>query len=668
MTNPERTSAQTSMSRNLNWWADTVAPWHRKGATVHVGRYDKPPAPAWYEILNGDVHIDLAESAIDVPYEKVLADRIASIDPAQLLNRKRRSEADRLVLRIMGLLQHEAAHSKWSTWQPPPGTSRMVAQIMLMFEEVRVERRAMDTGNVFVGVGLRSSMKLIMGNITAEAFRSPVQAAHAWALLVGRVNAGVTTPDEVSAIDIAARIALGDDIVDDLTDLLDEAIFVDADTSYGLARLKEIAEEWLELLKAEDEPGDGEEGGSEGEGEPCEEGEPGEKGKGKGKPKPKEDDDEPGDDEEEGGGGEGDDSEDTEDSDGEDGKGDGDSGSDDEKGDGEDGDGDEEEDDEEGESNYGELGSDRIEIDEESAAVLKEALEKALEEIILKPELPVKLSDPKKMADKVFGSRRHYGTARPPTDPERRAVSKFAHDLETLTIPTITRVVRASTLPPGRLRGREMVRAAAERSRGRMVTATPWETTKRRRTTAPPMTVGIMTDTSGSMRWAEDFVASSAYIVANAAGRVGARTAAITFGDKPRAVVWPGQRPTEVRIHPANGRQEAFDEGAAAMDGILNLSNSTGGAKVMVIVSDGHFVRDGEPERAQRWLERWHQAGVVIVWVAAAHDVYLKDKRLVNIKAGPFAGERSIYGDNPLNSTEMVGIIGSELKRKVVAR
>ena len=323
-----------------------------------------------------------------------------------------------------------------------------------------------------------------------------------------------------------------------------------------------------------------------------------------------------------------------------------------------------------GEPDFGELGREpgddeddadptdpEVEVDEESARILKDAIDKTLEQIELNPDLPIRLSDSKKWAQKVFDPASRYGTPRPPNGEERRLVSKLAHDLEALSIPTITKVVRSGLVPPGRLRSREMVRAAAERSQGRMVTARPWETVKRRRTAAPPMVVGLMTDTSGSMAWAQDLVASTAYIIANAAGRVGAKTAAVTFGDYVRPVVFPGQRPTEVRVNRANGASEAFDNAAAALDGILNLSTGNG-AKIAVIVSDGHLVNQDEPEKAKMWVDRWIAAGVVVVWVAANQPIFRSDRRIVQVPR--------VFGSMP--ASEMIERIGTELKRKVKPR
>ena len=55
-----------------------------------------------------------------------------------------------------------------------------------------------------------------------------------------------------------------------------------------------------------------------------------------------------------------------------------------------------------------------------------------------------------------------------------------------------------------------------------MSTAKPWKGTKRKHSVAKPLVIGIATDTSGSMKWAENGVAEFAYVYANAGHRIGA--------------------------------------------------------------------------------------------------------------------------------------------------
>ena len=163
-----------------------------------------------------------------------------------------------------------------------------------------------------------------------------------------------------------------------------------------------------------------------------------------------------------------------------------------------------------------------------------------------------------------------------------------------------------------------------------MTSATPWERTRRTRTTTKPIIVGTMTDISGSMRWAEEFVAEFAYVTASAGVRVNARTAAVTFGDDVHVITQPGETPRMLRVQPAVGGTEMFDWAAAALDLTLRLSSPTNYAKLLFIVSDGHLVHSNEPERAVRWIRQFKAAGTTVVWIGADNpemypaDVHLK--------------------------------------------
>ncbi len=147
-----------------------------------------------------------------------------------------------------------------------------------------------------------------------------------------------------------------------------------------------------------------------------------------------------------------------------------------------------------------------------------------------------------------------------------------------------------------------------------MTEARPWTAKKRQHTTASPIVVGIATDTSGSMKWAERMVASAAFVIGRAGTRINARTAAVTFGSYVDSILSPEETPTDVRQRAANGGVEEFDRAIAALDGVLNFT-SAGGVKILIVVSDNHLVNPGEPERRAIWMKRLKAAGVITIWV-----------------------------------------------------
>jgi Mg-chelatase subunit ChlD len=190
-----------------------------------------------------------------------------------------------------------------------------------------------------------------------------------------------------------------------------------------------------------------------------------------------------------------------------------------------------------------------------------------------------------------------------------------------------------------------------------LVTAKPWEGKKRRHVYNPPITIGLMTDVSGSMGWAEQTVAATSYVFSKAMTRVSGRFAAVTFGDKAEAMVWPNEILNEVRVRPANGGSEDFDHGVAALDGMLKLTTGKG-VRLLVVVSDGQFVRTNEPERANVWYDRLAAAGVGIVWINGYDPrkggVIPKNAELVQVRSGDVTG--------------MIGPIATAMERAIATQ
>lgn len=551
-------------------------PWAAEDALVHLGVAPcpgSPGTPAWFIDALGAVQLDL--NAIYGGDEVEINETIRRIS---------KGGATQIPMLWLGFLAHEFAHSRWSTWKPLPGEKPAVQSVVELFEEIRIESNAADEKGAGGAAYLRHSFKWLLGKLAeGDISTKPRELAHLWALVYGRYLASIANKDEVDAIDSAIRTALDDDTVDILREILDEAL-----STSKFERLYGLAEEWLELLKSDE-------------------------------------------DEEEGSGGititlilhaakEDDDESESEEGEGE--KADGGDDSDDEEG---------------GTPSKGEADSvdareskehsDKNPRKDEHEAELKEILVAVLQETAdeLNPETGVDIRlelDVMKVSSRVFGKlasgmKRSGWTERAPSGALRTEAVRLARMLEAVSLPSITLTHRPSVLPPGRLRGREAVRQSAERSMGLMSTATPWRTTKRDRTRTKPVVVGVMTDTSGSMRWAQAFVADFAWMMSVAGARVGARSAAVTFGDSAEAVTMPGKIPQMVRERYANGGTEKFNDAAAAIEGVLRLSIPSSAAKILFIVSDGELVIQGERERAALWVEKWTQAGTLVVWIGA---------------------------------------------------
>ena len=96
----------------------------------------------------------------------------------------------------------------------------------------------------------------------------------------------------------------------------------------------------------------------------------------------------------------------------------------------------------------------------------------------------------------------------------------------------------------------------AQRAAGAIPTAEPWRALARKATPTPPLRIGIVVDTSGSMCDFTAPVASIAWILARAAALSGtdAATATVHFdGATVAAITRPGHNPAQVPVFDTGG-------------------------------------------------------------------------------------------------------------------
>jgi hypothetical protein len=209
---------------------------------------------------------------------------------------------------------------------------------------------------------------------------------------------------------------------------------------------------------------------------------------------------------------------------------------------------------------------------------------------------------------------------RKPEANERVAAVTIANLLERAKYRDRSEVEITSEVPPGRLRTRAMVQGAALKSRGVHTKVEPWRRTVRKHTEDPTLTVGILVDISGSMSAAMEPMATTAWVMSEAARRVQGRAAMVYFGNDVFSTLKPGQHLTEVNVYTAEDGTEKFDAAFRALDGGLDLLNGSG-ARLLVVVSDGHFVGD-EMTKASEWVRRCAAAGVAVLWLPFHHGRY----------------------------------------------
>lgn len=200
------------------------------------------------------------------------------------------------------------------------------------------------------------------------------------------------------------------------------------------------------------------------------------------------------------------------------------------------------------------------------------------------------------------------------------ASKKLAQELRQLNVSVRGRVLATSKTPPGRLRGRAMVQRAADRSQGRTSEAEPWRRVRRTVDVNPPLTVGIMTDTSGSQEWATEFSSRLAWILARAVSEINGRVAAVTFGSEVRIVQRPGEHQKRRMQVEANADTELFDTAMGSLDTMLRLVGGAG-TRIVFVVTDGVLVQDDglEMAKAADWVTDLTRSGCLVVWVTRHH-------------------------------------------------
>ncbi|WP_410658350.1 hypothetical protein [Amycolatopsis sp. lyj-112] len=224
-------------------------------------------------------------------------------------------------------------------------------------------------------------------------------------------------------------------------------------------------------------------------------------------------------------------------------------------------------------------------------------------------------------ADKTFGTGGrsnvpHVAGTRPPTTAERTAARQLARALTTAGVRDRTATTITSPIPPGRLRVRGAMTAAAQRAAGAIPTAEPFTRTTRKTVPAPPLRLGIACDVTGSMAAYTEPVASAAWILANAAHHtdVPATTATVTFGRaRITPVTHPGTIPAQVSTLRTGASGHAIDDAIESLDGALDLSRPNA-ARLLVIISDGIF-EPATRQPGQKLLDRLRATGCAVLWL-----------------------------------------------------
>ncbi|TCJ34523.1 VWA domain-containing protein [Parafrankia sp. BMG5.11] len=204
---------------------------------------------------------------------------------------------------------------------------------------------------------------------------------------------------------------------------------------------------------------------------------------------------------------------------------------------------------------------------------------------------------------------------RPPTRTERAAAGTLARALRRAAVPGRAPVTVTSPTPPGRLRMRGALAADAQRAAGALPTARPFTRTLHKKIPNPPLRLGVAVDVSGSMRKFAGPAASAAWITATAAAAVpSTHTQTVIFGRHVRPLTHPGAAPQKVTEFEADDGTEVFTQAVDLLTASLGLDRPGGATRLLVIISDGDFLRT-ELEQGEDRLRRLATSGCHLLWI-----------------------------------------------------
>lgn len=219
---------------------------------------------------------------------------------------------------------------------------------------------------------------------------------------------------------------------------------------------------------------------------------------------------------------------------------------------------------------------------------------------------------------------------REPKPQERAAAIALSKALEKARYRDRVVVKSGSIIPPGRLNTRRALAAAEQRSRGAAVTSEAWSRKMRKHTEDPNLTIGVLVDISGSMGYAMEPMASTAWIMSEAARRVQGTVSMVYYGDSVFPTLMPGQHMDKVQVYSAPDGTEHFNKAFEALNGKINLLDSSG-ARLLVIVSDIYYT-GWERERTRYWIDRCISSGVGVVVVPFGGESHARSSLGKNTK------------------------------------
>lgn len=202
---------------------------------------------------------------------------------------------------------------------------------------------------------------------------------------------------------------------------------------------------------------------------------------------------------------------------------------------------------------------------------------------------------------------------RDPTDAERQLAVRLTQEIKRARFRERDKIDVLSETPPGRLQGREAMLYTAQRSMRMQTTAKPFRTRLSRHTEEPPLTMGIMTDVSGSMASLMAFATALSWASASALKGIG-KSLSVAYNKKITVLSEPGEFPSQPFPLEASGGGEDFKAAFSLVDGSLDLTTGRG-VRLLFVISDGEY-SPAQVSAARDAVQRLERGGAKVIWFA----------------------------------------------------
>lgn len=203
--------------------------------------------------------------------------------------------------------------------------------------------------------------------------------------------------------------------------------------------------------------------------------------------------------------------------------------------------------------------------------------------------------------------------SRSPSAEERRGMVVLADGLAEADFRGRAVSRGTSEVPPGRLRSSAMAMDAA-----RDLGIPPQQTDifavkKLRPDIRPPLTVGLMTDVSGSMSRTVEALCTTQWMFSNAVDMIQGRIASMFFGVGHYRGLRVGERHDDVDVWRAQDGFEMPYPAFRALDAQLDLLHGTG-ARLLVIATDARWSQKGQVREMHKVMAAARSSGLHVLW------------------------------------------------------